>query len=80
MARRELLATHRAASSILVDQGTSDKFLTRELKPELLERACAVHGQPLTLFHRDGYDHSYYFIASFVEDHLRHHAQELSRS
>jgi S-formylglutathione hydrolase len=75
----ELLATRRAASPILVDQGTLDKFLARELKPELLEEACALHGQPLTLFHRDGYDHSYYFVASFVEDHLRHHARELGK-
>jgi S-formylglutathione hydrolase len=76
----ELIASgRRAASTILVDQGTTDKFLERELRPELLERACADHGQPLELRRREGYDHSYYFIASFVEEHLRHHARELAK-
>jgi S-formylglutathione hydrolase len=64
----------RPASPILVDQGTSDKFLTEQLKPELLQAACAAAGVPLTLRMQPEYDHSYYFIASFMADHLRHHA------
>ncbi len=70
-------AGRRAASPLLVDQGTSDKFLERELRPELLEAACAAAGQPLELRRHEGYDHSYYFIATLVEDHLRHHARLL---
>lgn len=73
----ELLKTRTFAGEILVDQGTADKFLERELKPELFEAACKAAGQALRLRRHDGYDHSYYFIASFVEDHLRHHAKAL---
>ncbi|MGY0196208.1 S-formylglutathione hydrolase [Leptothrix sp. BB-4] len=62
---------------ILVDQGLADKFLAEQLHPEALEAACASIGQPLTLRRQAGYDHGYYFIASFVEDHLRHHAKGL---
>ncbi len=62
---------------ILVDQGLADKFLAEQLHPEALEAACAAIGQPLTLRRQAGYDHGYYFIASFVEDHLRHHAKGL---
>ena len=62
---------------LLVDQGTSDKFLERELKPELLEEACRAAGQALRLRRHEGYDHSYYFIATLMEDHLRHHAKTL---
>lgn len=62
---------------VLVDQGTADQFLDNQLKPELLKAACDKAGIPLTLRMQEGYDHSYYFIASFVEDHLRHHAQAL---
>lgn len=58
---------------ILVDQGLADKFLEAELHPHLLEAACEEAGQPLTLRRHEGYDHGYYFIASFVESHLRHH-------
>jgi len=61
-------------SEILVDQGMSDDFLEEQLKPELLESACASVGQKLNLRRQDDYDHSYFFIASFIEDHLRHHA------
>lgn len=62
---------------ILVDQGTSDQFLTSQLKPELLRDACERSGVPLDLRMRDGYDHSYFFIATFIEDHLRFHASNL---
>jgi S-formylglutathione hydrolase len=62
---------------LLVDVGTSDNFLEKELKPELLEKACADAGIPLQLNRRDGYDHSYYFISTFMADHLRWHAERL---
>jgi S-formylglutathione hydrolase len=62
---------------LLVDQGTADGFLESQLKPQLLEQACATAGQPLTLRMQDGYDHSYFFIATFIEDHLRWHAARL---
>lgn len=58
----------------LVDQGTDDEFLTEQLKPELLEAAAKKNNYPLELRMQEGYDHSYYFIASFIEDHLRFHA------
>jgi S-formylglutathione hydrolase len=64
-------------AEILVDQGDADPFLDTQLKPELLEAACLAAGIPLTLRRQPGYDHSYYFIASFMEDHLRWHAQRL---
>ena len=62
---------------ILVDQGLSDGFLEEQLRPGALEEACAASGQPLTLNRREGYDHSYYFISTFMEDHIRHHAAAL---
>jgi S-formylglutathione hydrolase len=62
---------------ILVDQGTNDPFLESQLKPELLRAACRDFGVPLELRLQDGYDHSYFFIATFIEDHLRFHAQYL---
>ena len=64
---------------ILIDQGLADKFLAEQLHPHLFEAACASAGQPLTLRQHAGYDHGYYFISSFITDHLRHHAQELVR-
>src|SRR5215217_752550 len=63
---------------LLVDQGTGDKFLQEQLKPELLKEACDATGQPLTLRIHEGYDHGYYFISTFMEDHLRHHAAALN--
>jgi S-formylglutathione hydrolase len=72
-----LLATHRFPGTLLVDQGTSDKFLERELRPELLVAACEASGQALNLRMRVGYDHSYYFVSSFVAEHLAHHAAAL---
>lgn len=62
---------------ILIDQGLADKFLAEQLYPEAFEAACAKVGQPLTLRRHAGYDHGYYFISTFVEDHLRHHAKAL---
>lgn len=67
----------RFPGDILVDQGDADPFLASSLRPELLETACRDAGQPLRLRMQAGYDHSYYFIATFVEDHLRHHAAAL---
>ena len=64
-------------SSILVDQGTDDSFLSEQLKPDLLELACSTAGIDLTLRMQPGFDHSYYFIASFMEDHLRWHSDRL---
>jgi len=63
---------------MLVDVGTTDAFLEKELKPELLDKACADAGIGLELNLREGYDHSYYFISTFMADHLRWHARRLS--
>ncbi|MBV1886367.1 MAG: S-formylglutathione hydrolase, partial [Parvibaculaceae bacterium] len=60
--------------TILIDQGSSDNFLSEQLKPELFEAACKGVGQKLELRLQDGYDHSYFFISSFIDDHLDHHA------
>jgi S-formylglutathione hydrolase len=65
------------AQGILIDQGLNDKFLDTQLHPQAFKQACAAAGQPLTLRHHAGYDHGYYFISSFMEDHLRHHAMAL---
>ncbi len=62
---------------LLVDVGTADPFLDEQLRPELLEAACEQAGIALTLNRREGYDHSYYFISTFMADHLRWHAQWL---
>jgi S-formylglutathione hydrolase len=70
-------AGRRFPSTPLVDQGTADRFLAEQLTPDRLQKACAAAGQPLELRMQEGYDHSYWFIASFVEDHLRHHARAL---
>ena len=61
-------------SPILIDQGTADQVLVEQLMPEVFEKACADVKQPLNLRYQEGYDHSFYFIASFIEDHIRHHA------
>jgi S-formylglutathione hydrolase len=63
---------------LLVDIGDADPFLERELRPELLERACADAGIALTLRRQPGYDHSYYFISTFMADHVRWHAERLN--
>ena len=73
----ELVRRGRFAGSILVDQGLADKFLPEQLYPEVFESACRAAGQSLTLRMQDGYDHGYFFIATFMEDHLRHHAEQL---
>ena len=63
---------------VLIDQGTADQFLEQELKPELLEAACAARNMALELRRHEDYDHGYYFISTFIEDHLRHHASILA--
>ncbi|MEO9079974.1 MAG: S-formylglutathione hydrolase [Rhodanobacter sp.] len=63
--------------TILIDQGDADQFLEAQLKPELFDQACAEAGQRLLLRRHVGYDHSYWFITSFIDDHLRHHAAAL---
>jgi S-formylglutathione hydrolase len=72
-----LMRARPFAREILVDQGLADKFLAEQLKPELLEAAAAAAGQKLVLRRHAGYDHGYYFIQSFVADHLAHHAAQL---
>jgi S-formylglutathione hydrolase len=62
---------------LLVDQGSADAFLASQLQPEALEAAAAASGHPLSLRRQGGYDHSYFFVASFIDDHLRHHAVAL---
>jgi len=62
---------------LLVDQGDRDDFLATQLKPEALQQATKLVGHPLTLRLQPGYDHSYFFIASFIDEHLRHHAHAL---
>jgi len=64
-------------ANILIDQGTDDNFLTEQLCPEIFADACAKFGQATTLRLQKGYDHSYYFIATFIEDHLKHHKDGL---
>ncbi|MEJ1995273.1 MAG: S-formylglutathione hydrolase [Limibacillus sp.] len=73
----ELVKRGRRAGKILIDQGSDDQFLEEQLRPRLFEEACKAAGQALELRMQPGYDHSYYFIASFMEDHLRHHAAGL---
>lgn len=64
---------------LLVDQGDADQFLVEQLRPELLQAACDAAGQKLTLRMQPGYDHSYYFISTFMDDHLRWHAERLAK-
>ncbi|UQY96776.1 S-formylglutathione hydrolase [Stenotrophomonas maltophilia] len=74
----ELIADAKERLPLLVDQGLSDDFLQNQLRSELLQDACAKVNHPLSLNLRDGYDHSYYFISSFIADHLKHHASALN--
>lgn len=73
----ELIRQGHRSDDILVDQGTADNFLHEQLKPELLASVSADCGQPLRLRMQDGYDHSYFFIASFIEDHIAFHDARL---
>lgn len=71
------LASRWAGREILIDQGLADNFLEKQLKPELFEAACAQAGVKLTLRRQPGYDHGYYFIQTFMDDHLRWHAARI---
>jgi S-formylglutathione hydrolase len=73
----ELIASATERLPLLVDQGDADDFLAGQLRPDLLQAACEQAGHPLTLRLQPGYDHSYYFIASFIGEHLAHHARAL---
>jgi S-formylglutathione hydrolase len=74
----ELMAKRPYGRSILIDQGLADQFLEKQLYPEVFEAACAKQGQPLTLRRHEGYDHGYFFIQTFVKDHLQHHIRQLN--
>jgi S-formylglutathione hydrolase len=74
----ELLKTSAPALRLLVDQGGADEFLEHQLRPELLRQVCDARGHDLTLRVHDGYDHSYYFVASFMGEHFAHHASFLN--
>lgn len=73
----ELILTTQLPYPILIDQGMADTFLQTQLMPDVFEAACAQVGQPLHLRRQPGYDHSYYFISTFIEDHIRYHAERL---
>ena len=73
----ELVKEAKYNRPILIDQGSVDPFLTEQLLPHVFEQACVAVNQPLTLRFHEGYSHSYYFIATFIEDHIRHHAAAL---
>ena len=75
----ELVLKTQLDHSILIDQGTADPFLEKQLMPDRFQQACTQAGQPLTLRMQPNYDHSYYFIATFLKDHIRHHAAALYR-
>lgn len=73
----ELVRAGKRQTEILIDQGLSDKFLERELRPEIFEGTCKEHGQPVVVRRHAGFDHGYFFVSTFAEDHLRHHARIL---
>jgi S-formylglutathione hydrolase len=74
----DLVRARPLPGKLLIDVGTADKFLDTQLRPALFEAACADAGQALELRHRVGYDHGYYFVSTFVADHLAHHAAALA--
>ncbi len=73
----ELVAKRATAAHILIDQGSADTFLEEQLRPQLFADACASAGQDATVRMQEGYDHSYYFVATFMGDHIAHHAKAL---
>jgi S-formylglutathione hydrolase len=75
-----LIASAQERLPLLVDQGDADEFLAVQLKPELLQQACEKADHPLTLRMQPGYDHSYYFISSFIGEHIAHHANAMASS
>lgn len=75
----ELVKTKSSSATILIDTGTADQFLEEQLKPELFIAACDASKQALNYRMQPGYDHSYYFIASFIADHIEHHSSTLNK-
>lgn len=75
----ELIKQGARVDHILIDQGLSDNFLDSQLMPQRLEAVCEQFGQPITIYLREGYDHSYYFISTFIDEHLQYHAERLNR-
>src|SRR5690625_97998 len=73
----ELVAQAEEKLELLVDQGPADTFLEEQLRPELLDEACQAANHPSNIRYQEGYDHIYYFIATFIEDHIKHHAEAL---
>lgn len=73
-----LVRQRPSSAEILIDQGSADQFLAEQLRPELFADACQASGQKLTLRIQDGYDHSYYFITTFIEEHMRWHWARLT--
>lgn len=73
-----LIADSDTKLPLMVDQGDADNFLVEQLKPELLDQACEANNYPLTLRFQKGYDHSYFFIASFIEEHIAFHAKHIT--
>lgn len=73
----ELVKKAKRKLPLFIDQGLDDKFLKDQLKPELLEEACRLAEHPLVLRRHEGYDHSYFFIATFIGDHIGYHAEHL---
>lgn len=73
----ELVAKAEERLHLLVDQGTADNFFKEQLRTELLEEACKQAEHPCTIRYQEGYDHSYYFISTFIEDHVKHHAEAM---
>ena len=76
----ELVAKQPYPGPILIDQGSADQYLAAELKPEKFAAAAQKSAQQLTLRMQPGYDHGYYFIQTFMADHLQHHARELAKA
>jgi S-formylglutathione hydrolase len=74
----EIVKERQSGAHILIDTGAADQFLKEQLRPELFEAACKTHGQAVTSRLQPGYDHSYYFVASFAESHMQHHAKTLA--
>ncbi len=73
----ELVLSGASRQPMFIDQGEDDQFLTEQLKPDHLEKACHIQGVSLKLRRHAGYDHSYFFVASFIDDHLEYHAKHL---
>ena len=76
----ELIAAGASKQELFIDQGTADNFLAEQLKPELLQAACTANNHPIHYRSQHGYDHSYFFVATFIEDHLRYHGSYLFKT